>query len=210
MTTGAAVPDRPALVRRGQMLSRTTLAYNVAEGIAAIIAGVLAGSVALTGFGIDSAIEVISSVAALWRLRADADAVSREHAERRSARVIGVCFLALALYIAVDAVGTLRQHDAPRTTTVGMIVAALSVVVMPLLARAKRRVAIELGSRALQADAVQTDFCMYLSAIVLVGLALNALLGWWWADPLAALIMTPIIAREGIGGVRGQGDCDTC
>jgi divalent metal cation (Fe/Co/Zn/Cd) transporter len=210
MTHDAVSPNRAALVRHGRMLSRATLAYNVAEGIAAIITGVLAGSVALTGFGIDSAIEVVSSLAALWRLRADSDAAAREHAERRSARVIGASFLALALYIAVDAISTLRNHESPRATMAGMIVAALSMIIMPLLARAKRRVALGLDSRALRADAMQTDLCMYLSAIVLGGLALNAVLGWWWADPVAALIMTPIIAREGLGGIRGQPDCETC
>jgi divalent metal cation (Fe/Co/Zn/Cd) transporter len=208
--TIVADPVRAALVRRGQWLSRITLVYNVAEGLAAIITGLLAGSVALVGFGIDSGIEVVSSGAALWRLRADFDAVQRERIERASRRTIGACFVALALYVAADAGHALWMHEAPSKTVPGIIVAALSVIVMPLLARRKRRVAIGLGSRALGADAMQTDLCMYLSAIVLVGLVLNALFGWWWADPVAALAMTPIIAREGIEGLRGEQACDDC
>jgi divalent metal cation (Fe/Co/Zn/Cd) transporter len=201
---------RATLVRHGQWLSRITIAYNTAEGLAAIVAGLLAGSVALVGFGIDSAIEVISSGAALWRLRADVDPARRENAERVSRRVIGGCFVALALYIAVGGARALILREAPAKTIPGIVVACLSVVIMPLLARRKRRVASGLGSRALHADATQTDLCMYLSAIVLAGLLLNVLLGWWWADPVAALAMTPIIAREGIEGLRGEPACDHC
>jgi divalent metal cation (Fe/Co/Zn/Cd) transporter len=201
---------RGSLVRRGQLLSRITLAYNAAEGMAAIVTGILAGSVALVGFGIDSAIEVISSGAALWRLRSDVDVSHRDRVEHASLRIIGGCFVALALYIAVDAGHALWMREAPDKTIPGIVVAALSVVTMPLLARAKRRVAVGLGSRALQADATQTDLCMYLSAIVLAGLTLNAVFGWWWADPVAALLMTPIIAREGIEGLRGEHICDDC
>jgi divalent metal cation (Fe/Co/Zn/Cd) transporter len=200
--------DREELVRRGQLVSRITLAYNAAEGLAAITTGLFAGSIALIGFGTDSIIEVLSSVAALWRLRSDADAKRRAHSEDVSLRIIGGCFVGLAAYIVVDAGHALLMHELPRKTVPGIIVATLSVVVMPLLARAKRRVAIGLGSRALEADAKQTDLCMYLSAIVLGGLLLNALFGWWWADPVAGLVMTPIIAREGVEGLRGDPACD--
>lgn len=211
MNGGYSVPvDRSALVRRGQRLSRITLAYNTAEGIASITAGLLAGSIALTGFGIDSVIEVASSVAALWRLRSDVDVAVRERSERASLRIIGLCFLALAVYVGTDAIHALWTRARPGETIAGIVVAGLSVIIMPLLARSKRQVAFALGSRALKADAVQTDLCMYLSAIVLVGLALNAWLGWWWADPVAALIMTPIIAREGYEGLRGEDHCDDC
>jgi divalent metal cation (Fe/Co/Zn/Cd) transporter len=196
--------ERATLVKRGKLLSRMTLAYNSAEGVAAIVTGALAGSVALMGFGIDSVIEVVSSFAALRRLGADADAERRALAERRSLRIIGACFLALSLYIVLDAGHALLVHEVPGRTIPGIIVASLSVVIMPLLARAKRRVAVGLGSRALRADATQTDLCMYLSAIVLGGLSLNAMFGWWWADPVAALIMVPIIAREGFEGLRGK------
>ncbi|MDB4876165.1 MAG: integral rane protein [Gemmatimonadetes bacterium] len=206
----AAAADRAALVRRGQLVSRITLLYNSGEGVAAIVTGMLAGSVALVGFGIDSVIEVVSSGAALWRLRSDVDEARRERAERVSLRIIGGCFAALAIYIALDAAHALVTHEAPAKTIAGIIVAALSVVIMPMLARAKRQVATALGSRALQADATQTDLCMYLSAIALGGLLLNALFGWWWADPVAGLVMTPIIAREGLEGLRGERACKGC
>ncbi|MDQ2664594.1 MAG: cation transporter [Gemmatimonadota bacterium] len=210
MSESADMPTRAVLVRQGQLFSRITLIYNACEGLAAIITGVMAGSIVLVGFGLDSIIEVISGAAALWRLRADVDVARREHAERFALRIIGACFVGLALYIAADAGQALVRHEMPSATLAGTIVAGLSVVVMPVLARRKRRIAIALGSRALQADAVQTALCVCLSAIVLIGLLLNATLGWWWADPVAALVMTPIIAREGIDGLRGNDNCDHC
>lgn len=207
---GLSADERTTLVRRGQWLSRLSLLYNSLEGIASIIVGALAGSISLVGFGIDSVIEVSSSVAALWRLRADADPVQRARVEAVTARVIGVLFLALTLYILVDAGQSLYAHEAPERSLAGIVIAALSVVIMPVLARAKRRIGVALGSRALTADAMQTSLCTWLSAIVLLGLGLNALFGWWWADPLAAMCMTPIIAKEGIEGVRGEERCEDC
>jgi divalent metal cation (Fe/Co/Zn/Cd) transporter len=201
---------RATLVRRGQLLSRATLAYNSLEGALSIVFGALAGSISLIGFGVDSAIEVSSSVAALWRLRADADATHRARVEARTLRLIGLSFLALALYILIDAGHALFAREAPERTVPGIIIAAASVVVMPLLARAKRRVGVMLGSRALVADAMQTSLCTWLSVIVLAGLGLNALFGWWWADPVAAICMTPIIAKEGIEGVRREEHRDDC
>jgi divalent metal cation (Fe/Co/Zn/Cd) transporter len=206
----AAGEDRVALVRRGQWLSYATIGYNTLEGVASIIAGAFAGSISLVGFGIDSLIEVASGGAALWRLRADIDEGRRERVERTSLRIIGALFVLLAAYVAMEAVKTLWTREAPRESIVGIVVAATSIVVMPLLARAKRRVAAGLSSRALNADARQTDLCMYLSAILLGGLALNARVGWWWADPLAALIMTPIIAHEGVEALRAKHSCETC
>ena len=202
--------SRDALVRRGRWLSFATVGYNALEGIASIAVGALAGSISLVAFGADSFIEVGSGCAALWRLNAELDDARRERAERSSLRVIGMLFLLLATYVAAKAVSTLWRREAPSESIAGIVIAALSVVVMPLLARAKRRVAAGLSSRALNADATQTDLCMYLAAIVLAGLAFNALLGWWWADPIAALAMTPIIATEGIRGVRGEEACDDC
>ena len=202
--------DRAALVRRGQWLSYATVGYNTLEGLASIVAGGFAGSISLVGFGIDSLIEVASGGTAMWRLRADVDEIRRERVERASLRIIGVLFLLLAAYVAIDAVKTLWRHEAPGQSIAGIVIAALSLVVMPLLARAKRRVASGLSSRALHADATQTDLCMYLSAILLGGLVLNALVGWWWADPLAALVMTPIIAREGVAGLRAEHRCEDC
>lgn len=200
---------RPALVARSRRLNLLTLAYNALEGVIAIAAGSVAGSIALIGFGIDSGIELAASGVALWRLNADADQARREHTERVSHRIIGVLFLALALYVTVESVLALWNREVPHESPVGIALAAASVLVMPLLARAKRRVGIALGSRALTSEATQTSLCMWLSAILLAGLGANALLGWWWADPLAALVMVPIITREGLDGLRGKG-CDDC
>jgi divalent metal cation (Fe/Co/Zn/Cd) transporter len=209
MTATASV-TRVRAVRRGQWLTWTTLGYNSLEGLLSVGAGFLAGSVALVGFGVDSFIEVTASVAAIWRLRVDADAHRRAFAERRALRVIGLCFLALAVYITVDAARSLLIGAAPGESLLGIAIAAVSLVVMPLLARAKRAVAKVLASRAIRAEARQTDICMYLSAILLGGLGLNALLGWWWADPIAALAMAPFIAWEGREALRGRAACDDC
>lgn len=209
--TGAFIVDRPRLVRRSRSLTYATLAYNSLEGIVAITAGLLAGSIALVGFGVDSLIEFAASLTALWRLHADADARRRVRAERRSIRIIGLSFLALALYVGVDATQTLAAGTPPERSWVGIIVASASLVVMPVLARAKKSVALQLRSGALAAEAKQTLICTYLSALLLGGLVLNALTGWWWADPVAALAMVPLIAREGIEGVRGRSACaDDC
>ena len=181
------------------------------EAVVSLVAGALAGSVALVGFGVDSIIEVTASGAAHWRLRADWNPARRERVERLTLRVIGATFLALAAYVACDSVAALIRRERPAESPVGIAIAALSLVVLPLLARAKRRVALAMGSSALAADAQQTSLCAYLSAILLGGLALNAALGWWWADPLAGLAMVPIIAREGVEGLRGESTCgDAC
>jgi divalent metal cation (Fe/Co/Zn/Cd) transporter len=209
MTT-PTVDERIALVRRGQLLSRITLAYNSLEGVVSIVAGALAGSIALVGFGVDSVIEVASSLAALWRLRSDHSEVSRERSERVALRIVGVSFIALAIYVGVDAVKSLLTREAPERSIPGIVITSLSVVIMPYLARQKRQVAKRLGSRALEADANQTDLCAYLSWIVLGGLALNAVFGLWWADSVAAIVITPIIAKEGLEAVRGEEPCEDC
>jgi divalent metal cation (Fe/Co/Zn/Cd) transporter len=209
MTSIASDAPRHTLVRRALLLNYLTLAYNALEAVASLVAGVMAGSVALVGFGVDSVIEVTASVAAQWRLRSDAEH-TRARAERRALFIIGWCFIALATYVAYDAVATLWLARRPEASMLGIAVTALSVVIMPILAQRKRRIARQLGSGALSAEATQTSLCAYLSAIVLAGLALNALAGWWWADPVAALAMVPIIAREGIEGVQGRSDCDDC
>ena len=202
---------RTALVRRGLLLNWVTIAYNVIEAVIAIGAGVVAGSVALVGFGLDSVIEVTASGAAQWRLRADFDAPRRERVERATLRIIGWSFLALAGYVVYDSVDALVGREAPERSVVGLVLLALSAIVMPILARAKRRVARDMTSRALEAEATQTSLCAYLSVIALAGVAANALLGWWWADPVAALAMVPIIAKEGIEGARGEAHCaDDC
>jgi divalent metal cation (Fe/Co/Zn/Cd) transporter len=208
MTTPDAT-TRAALVRRGLKLNYATIAYNVVEAVVSLVAGILAGSVALVGFGIDSVIEVTASGAAQWRLRADVDRARRERVERITVRVIGWSFLALAVYVALDSVMSLWLRERPDRSMLGTVILALSVIVMPVLARAKRRVARALGSAALGADATQTSLCAYLSIIALVGVALNALAGWWWCDPAAALAMVPIIAKEGVDGIRAKSHCDT-
>ena len=204
-------PDREPLVRRGIRLNYLTIGYNTVEAIVSLAAGIVAGSVALVSFGVDSAIEVTSAGAAQFRLRADSDAVRRERFERWTHRVVGASFLLLATYVLVDAARSLVLREPPESSAVGLVILALSVVVMPLLARAKREVALGLGSGTLAADAMQTSLCAYLSVIALVGVGLNAMLGWWWADPVAALAMLPIIIKEGVDGVRGRSDCaDGC
>ncbi len=187
------------------------MAYNSLEGILSISAGLLAGSIALVGFGIDSLIELTASAAALWRLRADVDVIRRERAEHVTLRLIGLCFLALAVYVAADAVHALLTRTAPERSWAGIVIASASLIVMPYLARAKGSIATQLRSGALAAEAKQTMICTYLSAILLGGLTVNVLWGWWWADPVAALVMVPLITWEGLEGIRGRSSCsDDC
>jgi divalent metal cation (Fe/Co/Zn/Cd) transporter len=206
----AVTLTRPELVRRGRRLEYFTIGYNSVEGLVSIAAGFIAGSVSLVGFGLDSGIEVASGAALLWRLHHDLHPSRREQVERTTLKIVGWCFMALAGYIAYESSSTLIRHQAPERSIPGIIIAALSIVVMPLLARAKRQVAAGIRSEAMHADSRQTDFCTYLSAILLGGLLLNTMAGWWWADPVAGLVMVPIIAKEGIDGLRGKPCCDTC
>ena len=201
---------RAAVVRRGMLLNYATIGYNTLEAIASLIAGLLAGSVALVGFGVDSVIELTASGAAQWRLRSDVDPVRRVRVERTSLRIIGACFVGLAAYVTVDAGKALWFREQPERTLVGVVILALSVLVMPALALAKREVAEKMQSRAMRAEAKQTSLCAYLSVIALTGVAMNAGFGWWWADPVAALGMVPIIVSEGIVGLRAEADADCC
>jgi divalent metal cation (Fe/Co/Zn/Cd) transporter len=194
---------RSKALRHGRRLEYLTLAWNSLEALIAILAGVIAGSIALVGFGIDSVIECSSGAVLLWRLCSD----ENERAEQIALRLVGVSFLALTAYILYEAATSLLRREAPERSLVGIALAAASLIVMPLLARAKRRVARALNSGAMQADSRQTDICAYLSAILLGGLLLNALLGWWWADPVAALAMSPLIAWEGVEALRGKTSC---
>jgi divalent metal cation (Fe/Co/Zn/Cd) transporter len=199
--------DRARLARRGRRLEYFTIGWNSLEGLIAIGAGVVAGSISLVGFGVDSFIEVTSGAALLWRMAADADEARREYRERLTLRIVGVCFLTLAAYVIVEALNDLRSGSVSDTSVAGIVLACASLVVMPVLSWAKRRVGIAMGSQAMHADARQTEFCAYLSGILLGGLVLNALFGWWWADPVAALVMVPIIAKEGIDGLRADPCC---
>ena len=198
--------SRETDTRKGRQLEYFTLGWNLTEAVVGIGAGVIAGSIALIGFGVDSIIESFSGATLLWRLQShEAD----EKREQLALKLVGISFFVLAAYVAIDAAKTLVQREPPHASIVGVCLAAVSIVVMPLLARAKRRVAARLNSRALVADSRQTDLCAYLSGILFVGLALNALFGWWWADSIAAIIMVPIITREGIEALRGDA-CDNC
>ncbi len=204
LTTG----DRAGLLRRGLRLEYLTVGWNIVEGLIAIGAGLAAGSVALIGFGIDSFVESGSGAVLIWRLRAEAtggaDDDRLEQIERRAERFVGLLFLVLGAYVAYDAVHTLLAQDHPAASPVGIALTLLSLVVMLWLARAKRRTGEALASRALIADSRQTFACWYLSATTLAGLALNAVFGLWWADPVAALVIVLFLVREGIEALRGE------
>ena len=208
MTILTEPADRASLALRARRLEYFTIIWNSLEGLVGVTTGALAGSVSLVGFGVDSFIEVTSGAALLWRMSADTDHCQRARREARTLKIVGACFLALAAYVATDAAWNLWSRSPASPSTAGIVLAAASLVAMPLLSRAKRRVARGLSSGAMHADARQTEFCTYLSAILLGGLLLNALLGWWWADSIAALVMTPVIAKEGVDGLRGRACCD--
>jgi len=200
----AVAVDRLQLLRRGRALEIFTVLWNSAEGIVSIVLGLLASSIALIGFGADSFIETSSGAILLWRLQAARDPDTDLAAEATALRLVGVSLVALAVYVIYDSAGALLLRKPPESSVPGIVLAILSLIAMPLLARAKRNVAVALGSRALEADALQTTICTYLSAILLVGLVLNAAWGWWWADPVAALVMAPLIAKEGVQALRGE------
>ena len=200
----ATADARTRSLRRGLSLERLTIGYNALEGVVAIAAGLAAGSVALTGFGIDSVIEISSGALLLWRLRAELGSPPVGPAvEVRARRAAGALLLALAVYLVVESARRLLTQARPEESVVGIVLTALSLVVMPVLARAKLRTAHALNSRALRVDAHETIVCAWLSLTTLAGLALNAGLSWWWADPVAALVMLPLIVREGLEAWRG-------
>jgi divalent metal cation (Fe/Co/Zn/Cd) transporter len=186
-------------------LEYLTIGWNSLEGLIAIVSGLVAGSIALVGFGLDSVIEVFSGTVLLWRLKSKAE--NAERTEQAAIRLVGASFILLAAYVAYESIITLLSHEAPRKSVVGIVLAAASMIVMPLLAGAKRVVARGLGSAAMHADSRQADFCAYLSGILLGGLLLNVLFRWWWADPVSALVMVPLIAKEGFAGLRGKTCC---
>jgi divalent metal cation (Fe/Co/Zn/Cd) transporter len=200
MTQALPLDRRQVLHRRALWLEYVTVGWNVIEGVVAIAAGLLAGSVALVGFGVDSSIEVISALGLLWRLRtAGPDATVQEEsaAERRALYVVAATFFLLAAYIAVEAVTSLLGQEEPDRSTVGLVLSVLSLVIMPALAYMKQRTGRQMGSRALVADAAETWVCSYLSLALLAGVGLHVLFGWWWADPVGALAMLPVILWQG-------------
>jgi cation diffusion facilitator family transporter len=189
----------PIARRWAWWLTAATIAWNTLEAVVAIGGGIVAGSIALIGFGLDSVVEVSSALVIAWRLSSQgSDRLSNERAERRAVRLIALSFFGIAAYVCVDAVrALLGVRDEPQPSTLGLAITALSLVVMPSLAFAKRRVAKRMGSVALRADAAETMLCTYLSAVVLLGLAANALFGWWWMDPIAGLVVAALAVREG-------------
>jgi len=202
--------QRPELVKAGLRLEYLTVGWNIVEGIVSVFIALGAGSIALLGFGIDSFVETASGAILLWRLHAEKHARDVEAVERldkRARRLVGISLFLLAGYVIVEAVRDLVGADRPEPTLVGILITAVSMVAMWWLARAKRRVAIALGSRAMKADSIQTTACWWLSLVTLVGIGLNAALGWWWADPLAALGMTYFIVSEGREAWRGEDSC---
>lgn len=199
-------PARQAvLARRVRWLVAGTITYNVIEAVVAITAGAIASSTALVGFGLDSAVEVSSAAAVAWQFSAR-DPRRREAREKATLRIIAVSFFALAAYVTVDSTWSLIGGDAAGHSSAGLVLAAVSVVVMPVLSYAQRRAGRQLGSASAVADSRQTLLCTWLSAVVLVGLALNSLFGWSWADPVAALVIAAVAVKEGREAWRG----DTC
>ncbi len=203
--------SRGALVRRGRQLAWLTVGWNTVEGVVALASGAIAGSIALVGFGVDSFVEVVAGGIIVWRLSKErhGEEVSAA-AERRAVKLIAATFIILSVGIAIESVRKLATGQHPDASPLGIAVTIVSLIVMPMLARAKRRVGVAMGSRSVQADATQTVLCVWLSAIVLIGLVGNAAFSWWWADPLAALGIVYIAAREGIAYSRAEQLDDRC
>lgn len=195
------------MLRRAIHLEWLTLGWNLLEALIAIAAATAAASVALLGFGLDSLVESASACVLLWRLRAEQAGREARRAESRANRVVGGLLIALALFVVLDASASLWRAARPVPSALGLAVTSLSIVVMVWLARAKGRCAAALGSRALAADAFQATACWWLSLVTLAGVGLNALFGWWWADPIAALAMAGLIGREGLESWRGVDPC---
>ena len=194
----------PGLVRRARTLAWVGNAWHIVEFAIALGAGIAAGSIALIGFGADSLVEGVAGFVLVWRL------ARGERAERRAQQLIGGSFFVLAAYIAIESARTLAGGSHPETSWIGIALAAFTAVTMPLLARAKRRVGNDIASSATVNEAAQTQLCAYMSVALLAGLAANAVAGWWWADPVAALVIAGVAVQEGVRGWRGDACCDAC
>lgn len=209
-----APPPTPAAreqaVHRSRILNRLTIGWNFAEGVVAVVAGVVAGSVSLVGFGLDSGIEVSAAVILGWRLRKEGGAGCMSDFDHRATRLIAGSFAVLAAYVGVESVRDLVGESAPEVSVVGIVMAALSLALMPILVRAKRRLAPVLGSRAVDSEANQTRLCALMSGVLLAGLGLNAAFGWWWADPCAGLGIAALAAVEAVRTWRAEALADTC
>lgn len=198
---------RVSVVISGKKLEYFTIVWHLLEGVISLFAGIAAGSLSLVGFGVDSLIELVSGVAILWRMNVDHRVDQRDRNEKLTLKFIGWCFTALSLYLIFKSMVSFVDKKAPEHSPVGLAIAILSLVVMPVLSRAKRRIGAHLHSPAMYADARQADFCAYLAGVLLIGLLLNYWFSWWWVDPAAAIVMAFIIGNEGINASMGQGDC---
>ncbi|MEO5611117.1 MAG: cation transporter [Ornithinibacter sp.] len=201
--TAVTEEDRRRYGRRAQLLAGASVTYNVVEAAVAITAGLVAGSIALVGFGLDSIVEVSSGLIILWQFRHPLP----ESREQRALRLMALSFFALAAYVSFESVRSLTTGHEAESSTVGMVLAAASLAIMPFLSWAQRRTGRALGSNAVVADSTQTLLCTYMSAVLLIGLVLNATLGWWWADPIAGLVIAAVAVKEGRQAWRGEGCC---
>jgi divalent metal cation (Fe/Co/Zn/Cd) transporter len=199
--------NRVLVVSSGKKVEYFTIGWHLLEGVISLAAGIAAGSLSLVGFGVDSLVELASGMAVLWRMNVDHNIHHRERNEKLALKLVGWSFIALALYLVVESIVSFVEKKAPEHSAVGIAIAALSLIVMPILSHAKRRIGATLDSAAMCADAKQADFCAYLAAILLAGLLLNYLFSWWWADPIAAIAMALIIGKEGINASTGQAEC---
>lgn len=199
-----AIQPSPPLIARARVLAWLTIGWNAIEGVVAVGAGISAGSLALVGFGLDSFVEVFAGSVVLWHLRGEV----AEDREQRALRLIALSFFALAAYVVAEAARDIASGSEADESIVGIALGAVSLAVMPALAWAKRRTGRALGNPVVLADATETSLCAYLSAVLLIGLALNATVGWWWADPLAALAIAALAVREGREAWRGESCCE--
>lgn len=211
MTTVVSRLTRPAAVRWAGRLNRLTITWNAVEGVAVIVIGIRAGSISLIGWGFDSFVELVAGLVLAWRLRLEAgDADTRHAADRRAQGLIAACFAVLAAYVLAESLRDLISASPPDGSILGIALAALSLVVMPFLARLKLQLAVVLGSQAVQAEAAQTTLCALLSGAVLIGLGANVLFGWWWADPAAGLFIAAAAAYAAVRMWRADSLADTC
>jgi len=208
LPVGPSPSERTRLEQRALRLAWLGISWHFVEFVIAIVAGLAAGSIALIGFGADSLIEAIAGFVVVWLFTGTR--ISSARAERRAQQLIAISFYVLALFVGVEALRTLINADRPEVSWVGIVLAAFTAVTMPLLARAKRSVGHQLGSSATVKEASQTSLCAYLSVALLVGLGSNALFGWWWADPLTALVIAAVAGKEGRESWRGEGCGQGC
>ncbi len=206
-TPDGAHNTRPYLIKKALILEWLLVSYNILEAILAVLFGCLAGSIALVGFGFDGVIEVSAASMLIWRLSHKGTEAEGNKKEKLALRFIGLTFFLLAIYVVIESAGKLIQQERPEVSLAGIVIAVLSLLIMPTVGLMKKKIAKQLGSKALEADAMETLICAYLSFALLLGLGLNALFGWWWADPVAALAMVYFIVKEGWEAFSGEDCC---